>query len=153
MCVILSATPALCHCGDRIAAADDDVAPRSAASATALRDADRSLIKWRFFKHAHRAIPDDRASRPASALREVRDRLDADVHADETDVRELDRDRLGDDLLAFDRLVAVDDLMVRRQQKHDSLLFARFLISSAVCIMSSSTSDLPTVNPSAFKNV
>ena len=57
----------------------------------------------------------------------MRDCFDTDVHSRQSDIRELDRDRLRDDLLTLDRLVTVNHLMVRRKQKLNSLFFSALL--------------------------
>ena len=62
-----------------------------------------------------------------NAAREVGHGLDADVHADKADVGEFNRDRLGNNLLTFDRLVTVNYLVVGWKQKNNSLLFRTFL--------------------------
>ena len=56
-----------------------------------------------------------RASRRAFA--KCSDRFDSDVHARVAGVCKFDRNRLRNDLVALDRLVTVDDLMISRQKQ------------------------------------
>jgi hypothetical protein len=53
----------------------------------------------------------------------MRDCFDADVHARMARVGKLDRDCLGNDLVAFYWLIAINDLMIRRQQQFDAFSF------------------------------
>ena len=57
----------------------------------------------------------------------MRDCLDSDVHSHQTNIGELDRNRLCNDLLALDRLVTINHLMIGRKQKLNSLLFGALL--------------------------
>src|SRR5262245_40490734 len=46
--------------------------------------------------------------------------FDPDINARQTRIREIDRTIFGDDLIAFNGLVPVYNLMIRRQQQSDS---------------------------------
>ncbi len=68
------------------------------------------------------------------AFAKVRHRLDADVHARMSRVRELNRNRLRDNLASLHRFVTIDHLMIRRQQATARLTASqRCLICDAVC--------------------
>jgi hypothetical protein len=63
-------------------------------------DTDCALVEWWFFEHAHRAVPNDRL-RIFQSVRKVHHRLDTDVHARVSSVREFDWDSLRDNLAPF----------------------------------------------------
>ena len=62
-----------------------------------------------------------------NALRKMRNGFHANIHAGMTGIRKLNRNRLGNNLVALDRLVAVDDLMIGRQQQLNAFSFRPLL--------------------------
>src|SRR5688500_5832144 len=103
-------------CSHRITAADNNDSTTVSGFGDGMRHTNRSFIEWRLFEYTHRAIPNDRA-RVLDGVAKVLDGFDPDVHAGVPGVRKLNRDRFRYYLVAFDRLVTVDDLMICRQKK------------------------------------
>src|SRR6185295_12258617 len=97
-----------------------------------MSDSNRAFIKRWLFKNSHWTVPDDR-SRVMQTGRKHTNGLNTDVHTNQADVCELDRDRLCHDLLAFDWFVTIDNLMIGGKQERDSLLFrSLFDLASSV---------------------